>query len=194
MVIGLTGGIGSGKTTVARMFSELGIPIYIADLEAQVLIKRSKVIRRKLLALFGDKAYINGELNKPYIASQIFGDPELLSQMNAIIHPKVRSHFKRWLKKQSAPYVIYEAAILFEHNGHEHCDYVITVTAPKNERIKRVIKRDNSRREQVEAIMDNQWTDEQKIKLSDFVIKNSTLRKTRELVKDIHLRILNLKQ
>ena len=143
-IVGLTGGIGSGKTTVANFFSQLGVPVYIADLEAKGLMKRSKVIKRKLLQLFGKDAYIGVDINKPYIASKIFNDVSLLEKMNNIVHPKVASHFKRWLKKQDAPYVIKEAAIIFENGSYQSLDFIITVIASENIRIKRVMARDQS--------------------------------------------------
>ena len=116
MIVGLTGGIGSGKTTIAKWFQSQDIPVYIADKEAKALMNRSKVIKRKLVALFGEDAYKEGKLNREYLASKIFNDKTLLAKMNAIVHPKVASHFNRWLKKQDSPYVIKEAAIIFENN------------------------------------------------------------------------------
>ena len=104
-IVGLTGGIGSGKTTVAKLFMELGVPVYFADDEAKALMNRSKVIRRKLIELFGKRAYIKSGLNRPYLSKKIFNDKSLLDKMNAIVHPKVASHYKRWLKKQNAPYI-----------------------------------------------------------------------------------------
>lgn len=190
IIVGLTGGIGSGKTTVAKQFSELDIPIYIADDEAKSLMNRSKVIRRKLVKLFGDKAYIDGELNKPFIANIIFNDKTYLQQMNAIVHPKVAKHFEKWVLKQDAPYVIKEVAILFENNGHKTCDYVITVVAPIKTRIKRLLKRDHTSKEKIEAIINNQWTDEEKIKLSHFVIENIELDNTIKQVHKIHKKLL----
>ena len=190
IIVGLTGGIGSGKTTVAKQFSELGVPIYIADDEAKSLMNRSKVIKRKLIKLFGDKAYLNGELNRPYIANIIFNDKAYLNKMNAIVHPKVARHFEKWVLKQDAPYVIKEVAILFENNGHKACDYVITVVAPIETRIKRLLKRDNTSKEKIEAIMNNQWTDEEKIKHSHFVIKNIELDNTIKQVSKIHKKLL----
>lgn len=190
VVVGLTGGIGSGKTTVAKMFEEFGVPVYIADVEAKLLMNRSKIIKRKLKQLLGHEAYVDEKLNRPYIASKIFNDKELLQKINAIVHPKVASHFKRWIKKQSAPYIIKEVAILFENGSYKDCDYTITVTASKEEKIERVIKRDNSSKEKVIAIMNNQWSDVQRIELSDFVIKNQNLNKTKALVAEVHERIL----
>ena len=189
-IIGLTGGIGSGKTTVAKMFSEINVPIYTADTEAKKLINKSKVIKRKLIKLFGEKAYIDEKLNRDFIAQKIFNDKNLLEKMNAIVHPKVASHFERWLSKQNAPYIIKEAAILFENGSYLFCDAVILVIADKEVRMQRVIKRDNSSRSKVQAIINNQWDDSKKKALSQFIINNSTLSKTRIEVIKIHKEIL----
>lgn len=189
-IIGLTGGIGSGKTTVANMFMELGVPIYIADVEAKMLMSRSKIIKRKLIKLFGNDAYLEDKLNKPFIAQKIFNNKDLLEKMNAIVHPKVASHFKRWLAKQTTPYVIKEAAILFENNNYLHCDAIILVVADEATRIQRVIKRDNTSIKQVKAIIDNQWSDEKKVALSHFVLDNNTLSDTKKQVMKIHKKIL----
>jgi len=190
-IVGLTGGIGSGKTTVANFFKDLGVPIYIADDEAKALMIRSKVVKRKLIQLFGEKAYFGGKLNKPFIANKIFNDKALLEKMNSIVHPKVASHFKRWLNKQDTPYVIKEAAILFENGTYKSLDLVITVTAPEKVRINRVIERDKSSEEKVKAIIKNQWSDAKKVKLSDFIIENVNLKDTKTQVLKIHQKILN---
>ena len=189
-IIGLTGGIGSGKTTVAKMFQELHVPIYIADFEAKRIMNKSKIVKRKLIKLFGNKAYENEVLNKSFIADKIFNNKDLLSKMNAIIHPKVRAHFIKWVAKQSAPYIINETAILFENGGYLNCDAVITVTAPEEDRIRRVVNRDNSSVKKVKAIIENQWSDAKKIDLSQFVIINNKLQETKEQVKKIHKKIL----
>lgn len=185
-IVGLTGGIGSGKTTVAKMFSELGVPVYIADDEAKKLTNSSKVIRRKLIHLLGDQAYIDGSLNRKYVADKIFTDKALLNAVNAIIHPKVATHFKKWALRQKANYVIKEAAILFENGGYKECDVVILVTAPKTLRLQRVIKRDNATQGEIEQRMDNQWTDTRKKKLADIIIENIEIEKTRQQVQLIH--------
>ncbi|WP_336069050.1 dephospho-CoA kinase [Mesoflavibacter sp. CH_XMU1404-2] len=191
-LVGLTGGIGSGKTTVANFFKELGIPVYIADTEAKALMNRSIVIKRKLIALFGENAYQEGKLNREYLSQKIFNDKDLLQKMNAIVHPKVASHFKRWVKKQDAPYVISEAAILFENGSYKKYDYIITVTAPEHVRLKRVMSRDNSLEKKVKSVMDNQWKDAEKIKLSDFVIQNINLEEAKAQVQQIHKKLLQL--
>lgn len=191
IVVGLTGGIGSGKTTVANFFKELGIPIYIADVEAKKLMNKSKVLQRKIKKLFGEEAYINNELNRPFIAGKIFKNEALLQEMNAIVHPKVGKHFKKWVEKQqNVPYVIKEAAILFENNSYIHCDYIITVVVDEEIRIQRILKRDNTTKAKIKAIIDNQWNDEDKVKLSDFVIKNHTLKDTENQVLAIHKKLL----
>jgi len=189
-IIGLTGGIGSGKTTVAKMFQDLGIPIYIADLEAKKLMRSSKVIKRQLCALLGEQAYINNELNKPFIAGTIFNNKEILEEMNAIVHPKVGRHFKNWTTKQTSEYVIKEAAILFENGAYLNYDAMITVTASETDRIQRVMDRDNAPEERVKSVIKNQWNDAKKVALSQYVIVNNDLIETRQQVKDIHQRIL----
>ncbi len=190
IIVGLTGGIGSGKTTVAKEFSSLGIPVYIADDEAKTLMISSKGIKRKLIKLFGNQAYIDDKLNKPYIADAIFNNRDLLEQMNTIIHPKIANHFKKWLLKQHGFYVIKEAAILFENGGYKDCDVIITVTAPKELKIKRLLKRDNTNVTKIEAIMENQWRDDEKLKLSNYVIYNADLKTTKQQVLKIHQQIL----
>lgn len=186
MIVGLTGGIGSGKTTVAKLFLELGVPIYIADIEAKKMMNTSKIIKKKIIDLFGENAYLNNALNRPFLADKIFKDKVLLQKMNAIVHPKVASHFKKWVKKQDAPYVIKEVAILFENDSYKSCDAIITITAPIEIRIARVIARDNSSKEKVLSIINNQWSDEEKIKLSQFVITNMDLIKTKKQVAKTH--------
>ncbi|MBC2845467.1 dephospho-CoA kinase [Winogradskyella flava] len=190
VIIGLTGGIGSGKTTIGKYFKSLGIPIYIADKEAKALMNRSKVIKRKLIELFGESAYKDGKLNRPYLASKIFNDKILLDKMNAIVHPKVTAHFKRWLKKQNAPYIIKEAAIIFENNLEHQYDYIITVIADEDLRIDRVIRRDGTSKEKVKSIIANQLSDIEKIHKSDFVIMNNDLDEAKSQAKDIHSAIL----
>ena len=137
-VVGLTGGIGSGKTTVANYFRELGVPVYISDTEAKRLMNGSKKVREKIVALFGLKAYENGELNRKHISSKVFSDKEKLEALNRIVHPAVRADFQLWKQGQQAPYVVYEAAILFEQGGNRSCDFTILVTADREKRIARL--------------------------------------------------------
>jgi len=186
IIVGLTGGIGSGKTTVANLFKELDIPVYIADVEAKQLMNRSKVIKRKLLALFGEDAYQNNTLNRAYLANKIFNNKSNLEKMNAIVHPKVGAHFKRWLNKQNAPYVIKEVAIIFEHHQESQYDFIITVVADKEERMKRILQRDDTNKNKIEAIMANQLSDSEKAKKSDYVIVNNDRSTLENQVSKIH--------
>ncbi|MGB1312247.1 MAG: dephospho-CoA kinase [Bizionia paragorgiae] len=189
----LTGGIGSGKTTVAKMFAALGVPIYIADDEAKKLMVNSVVIKRKLTALFGEEAYIDNALNRPFLAKAIFNDKALLEQMNAIVHPEVGAHFEIWKAEQNAPYVIKEAAIIFENGSYKHYDCIITVHAPEAIKIERVLQRDDTSEEKIKAIMKNQWSDSEKIKRSHYVIENLNLDDTRLQVSEIHAKLLKIK-
>lgn len=194
IVVGLTGGIGSGKTTVAKFFEELGVPVYIADEQAKRLMNSSKVIRRKLIDLFGEEAYVDNKLNRPFIASKIFNDSTHLAQMNAIVHPKVGLDFKRWLKKQQSRYVIKEAAIIFEHQMQSQYDYIITVTADSKDKLSRVLKRDGTSEAKIMAIINNQMPDDEKAKKSDFVILNDCLEDTKKQVLKIHTKLLKIIQ
>ena len=189
-IVGLTGGIGSGKTTVAKQFKTLGVPVYIADEQAKNLMNKSKVIKRKLKSLFGDEAYINERLNRPFLAQKIFNDKDYLQQMNAIVHPKVAQHFSKWLAKQTAPYIIKEVAILFENGSYKDCYFIITVTATIENRIERLLKRDYTTISKIQSIMNNQWPDEKKIKLSHFVINNNNIEDTVRQVQYIHNELL----
>lgn len=190
-IIGLTGGIGSGKTTVAEMFHHMGVPVYIADVEAKRLTNTSKVIKKKLIALLGAAAYTHGGLDRAYVASIVFSDPKILQQVNNIIHPKVAAHFKRWMKRQQGVYCIKEAAILFENEGYKQCDLTILVVAPRETRIQRIMQRDDTTIEQIEQRMANQWPDEKKVLLADFVIENTDLKATQAQVKQIHKKLIN---
>ncbi|WP_432411447.1 dephospho-CoA kinase [Rasiella sp. SM2506] len=189
-IVGLTGGIGSGKTTVAAMFKELGVPVYIADVEAKKLANSSKIIRKKLIELLGEAAYDSTGLNRSFVAAYIFNDEKILQQVNQIIHPKVKAHFKRWVKQQEGVYCIKEVAILFENGGYKECDYTILITAPKKVKIKRLLQRDNTTEEAVLARMKNQWSDAKKIKLAHTVLENTDLEKTQKAVLALHKKLL----
>ena len=190
-IVGLTGGIGSGKTTVAHMFKVLGVPIYIADLEAKKLMNTSKVLKRKLVALLGEEAYGTDGLNRVYIASKIFTDKTLLDKMNALVHAKVAKHFKQWLEKQTADYVIKESAIIFEHQMESQFDCIILVTTNKDERIKRVLSRDHTSKEKIESIMKHQLSDSETMHKADFIIVNNDLEDTKKQVLKTHKSIIN---
>lgn len=190
IIVGLTGGIGSGKTTVAKMFKKLGIPVYDSDKEAKKLMNKSKEIRLKITALFGKKAYKKGKLNRKFIAEAVFADKGLLSKLNAIVHPAVKSHFYDWVKKQTAPYVIQETALIFENGMEDRFDKVVLVTAPQELRIERVMSRDEVSKNEVLARIANQLHDSHKKKKSDFVIENTDLTATRKQVETIHQELI----
>ena len=190
ITVDLTGGIGSGKTTVANLFMELGIPVYIADTEAKRLMHTSKVIKRKLLEEFGEKAYIKNKLNRAFLSNIVFNDKKKLAAINKIVHPSVANSFKRWLNKQDSAYAIQENAILFESNSTDKFDIIITVIAPIKDKIDRVMKRDLVTKEEVLARMYNQISDKEKIKKSNFVIENQDINLTKNEVSKIHKLIL----
>lgn len=189
-IVGLTGGIGSGKTTVAGFFKDLNIPVYIADDAGKRLMNSSSKIRREIIEIFGQAAYNGNSPDRKFIASRVFNDPDQLEKLNRIIHPAVESDFNEWLKEQTSEYVIYEAAILFETGSYKKCDYSILVTASQMLRIQRLQKRDNSSKEEIQERMDNQWSNEKKSRLADFIINNEELAQTKKQVEVIHDKIL----
>ncbi|AZJ31209.1 dephospho-CoA kinase [Tenacibaculum mesophilum] len=188
MVIGLTGGIGSGKSTVINIFSEFeNIAIYIADDEAKKLMNTSKRIKEQLITEFGEEVYINHKLNRPYLASIVFNNKKKLAILNAIVHPAVNKHLQQFLKKNSIKdYILYENAILFENGSDSFCDKIITITAPEHIRIERVIKRDRTTIQEVKNRIKNQWSETKKILQSNYLINNISLLKTKDEVLKIH--------
>tara|TARA_B110000037_G_scaffold63617_1_gene77744 strand:- start:13 stop:609 length:597 start_codon:yes stop_codon:yes gene_type:complete len=189
-IVGLTGGIGGGKTTVAHMFKLLGVPVFNSDEEAKVLMDNSVVIKQELIQLLGKNSYKNGTLNKPYIATKIFQDKALLKELNAIVHPRVAAAFDAWVLNQTTPYVLKEVAILFETGAQVLVDLIITVTAPIEMRIERVIRRDKKSKKDVELIIENQLPDSEKINKSHYIIENKTRFTTEKKVLEIHNKIL----
>lgn len=171
--IGITGGIGSGKSTVCNFFHLLGIPVFNADLEAKRIMNESALIRSKILLLFGQNIYLpNKTIDRKKLAEIIFNSPPLLQKVNSIIHPEVRNYFYEWCSQQKSSYIIHEAAILFESGFYKMMDYTILVTALEKQRINWVIKRDKSDSKRVKDRIAKQWTDKQKKDLADYTIKN----------------------
>jgi dephospho-CoA kinase len=192
-IIGLTGGIGSGKTTVANHFRSLGIPVYIADDEARKIMNSDRIIKA-IKETFGETIFENNILNRARLAEIVFAKPDKLKALNAIVHPAVKKHFKEWLLEHAAfPLVVYEAAILFESGSYKDFDWIISVSAPLEARIHRVIERDKTSRELVLKRINAQWTDEQRISKSDFVIDNVDAEITKMKTEEI-LKILKIKQ
>ncbi len=188
-LIGLTGGIGSGKSTVAAVFSAMLIPVYESDTRAKELMNQDPELKKGIIGLLGPEAYTpEGQLNRSRIASQVFNDPSLLQQLNSLVHPAVAKDVHAWMEKdviKSAPYVIKESAILFEEHLTANLDAVILVIAPEALRIARVIHRDKVTEEQVRERMRHQWPHVQKIPLADYVIYNDGQRSLIEQVTDI---------
>lgn len=191
-IIGLTGGIGSGKSTIAGYFKALGVPVYIADEEARKLMDNPEIIQ-KVQSVFDENVIENKVLNRKKIAELVFSSPEKLKELNGIIHPEVKKHFISWVKAhEKYPFVIKEAAILFESGSYKDCDKIIVVTASEDVRIQRVMNRDAVAKEQVLERMHHQWPEEKKIKMSDFVIQNSDLEQSKQKVSEILKELNNM--
>ncbi len=190
-IIGLTGGIGSGKTTVAKIFEALEVPVYYADDEAKKLYVTDKGMKDEIVKTFGEKTYENNQLNREYLGKLVFEDHKKLEKLNAIVHPRLEKHYQKWLKQfKDKPYVLKEAAILIEMGGHQFCDKIILVTAPENIRVQRVIKRDKTTELQVKNRIDKQMSDEEKKAFADYFIDNSGNKMLIPQVMEIHQQIL----
>ena len=170
--IGITGGIGSGKSVVARIFETLGIPVYYADKEAKRLMNEDAGLRKQIIAGFGELAYSNGVLNRQWLASAVFNDPDKLLLLNSLVHPATILDSDQWMRMQNTPYVLKEAALIFESEAHRHLDLVIGVTAPEALRISRTIQRDGITVEEVKLRMLSQMDEEMKMRLCQYVIIN----------------------
>jgi len=184
-IIGLTGGIGSGKSTVLKMFKELGVDTYVADVEAKKIMNSDKELIRQICEAFGEKTYVNGVLNNSYLASVVFNNKEKLTLLNGLVHPKVKEHFNAFIQTSISKFIIYEAAILFESGSSKFCDLIITVIADFKDRLERIQKRDKISEAQILERVNNQLDDNFKIKHSNFVIKNTNLNATKLQVKTI---------
>jgi len=170
--IGLTGGIGSGKSTVAKIFEVLGIPVYYADDAARRLMNEDENLKQQIIHHFGSDAYVDGKLNRSHLAKMVFDDKEKLALLNSLTHPAVMHDSEEWMKAQNAPYTLREAALIFESGINKYLDYVIGVSSPESQRIQRTINRDSVTSEQVLARMKNQWDEDVKMQLCDFIIYN----------------------
>jgi len=172
--IGLTGNMGSGKTTVSKIFEILGVPVFYADDEAKKVMTADQQLKKEIKAAFGEQSYFgDGSLNRKHIAALVFNDKKQLETLNSIVHPAVFRSFDQWVKNYSqVPYVVKEAALLFESDSYKLCDYTVMVQAPLEGRIERAMKRDNLTRAEVESRNANQFSEEKKTQLADYVIKN----------------------
>ena len=190
--IGLTGGIGSGKTTVAKIFELLNVPVYYADAVSKSLYTTDKDLMQSIKAHFGESIYTGNQLNRSMMASIVFNDPAKLAILNSLVHPPTIRHAEEWMQQQTAPYLIKEAALLFESGSAAGLDYIIGVHTPKHVRIKRVMDRDGVSREEVLSRMERQVDESIKMKLCDFIIDNSGQQLVIPQVLQLHQYILKL--
>lgn len=192
MIIGLTGGIGSGKSTVAKIFQHLGIPVFFADEESKRILDTDPILQNRLQNLLGKDLIKAGVIDKVYMAQKIFSDESLLQEVNALLHPLVGIAFKHWaLQQHNAPYVMREAAILFESNTYKDCDKIVVVTAAESLRLERVMRRSNLSAEAVKARMKKQWPQERKDAMADYLVDNSGEKSLIKQVIAIHENIIS---
>ena len=187
----LTGGIGSGKSTVLKLFNELGVPTFAADDSAKKAMEQDASIQQQIIEIFGEASYIKGKLNRSFIAQKVFGNQEKLQQLNAVVHPAARAAYVNWQQKQDAPYTIYEFPLVFELGEQDRFDGVILVVSSESLRIQRVKKRDNISEDAIRKRIMHQWTDEQKQPLADMVIHNDIMDETVSQVHRLHLQLMH---
>jgi dephospho-CoA kinase len=190
--IGLTGGIGSGKSTVARIFEVLGIPVYYADAEAKRIMNEDQMLREEIIKHFGKNAYENGQLNSKYLAAIVFNDRQKLDLLNGLVHPATIRDSEYWMKQQTTPYAIKEAALIFESHSQEYLDYVIGVSAPEPLRIHRTMQRDGITRDGVLARMGKQLQEIIKMRLCDFIIHNDEQQLVIPQVITLHEKLIGI--
>lgn len=184
--IGITGGIGSGKTSISKAFTTLGVPVYNSDVRAKLLMLENKDLKHSIIEHFGPESYVENGLNRSFLAEKVFKDKAELEKLNSLVHPAVFKDYDEWKQKQDFCYHLKEAAILFESGSYKTCDEVILVTVPLEERIHRVMKRDGWSKEQVIERISKQWSDEKKIELADHVWKNDNEEKLLEKLLKFH--------
>ena len=188
--VGITGGIGSGKTTVAKVFEVLGVPVYYADEAAKRLMNEDEILKDKIQHHFGKECYVEGKLNRKYLSELVFTNDKKLALLNSIVHPATIADAQKWMQQQTTPYAVKEAALIFESGSQQELDYVIGVFTPIPMRIQRVIKRDQLSREEIKARMDKQMDESIKMRLCDFVITNDEQQMVIPQVIQIHNTIL----
>ena len=183
--VGLTGGIGSGKTTVSEVFHSLGIPVYNSDKRAKYLMENDPSLRVAIIQYFGEESYRSEVLNRLYLSEQVFSDKSKLQKLNSIVHPVVGNDFALWCKNQSAPFVLKEAAILIESGAYKGLDKIIVVTASENVRMERVMERDGVKASEVRDRINNQMTDSERLQYADFIIDNDGIQMLISQVKEV---------
>jgi dephospho-CoA kinase len=190
--VGLTGGIGSGKSTVAQLFEVLGVPVYYADIEAKKLMSEDKELRQEIMENFGKEAYTNEVLNRKYISAIVFSDPLKLELLNSIVHPATKKDGENWMNRQNTVYAIHEAALIFEAKVADRLDYVIGVSSPQELRIKRAMERDHVTREEIVRRMTQQLDEEIKMSRCDFVVINDEQKLLIPQVLELHAKLIAL--
>lgn len=191
-IIGLTGGIGSGKSKILSVFSTYGIPCYESDRRAKWLMQKDAELKSQIKSFFGDQIYENDQFNQRKLAKLVFANKGKLEALNSLVHPRVKMDFKSFVSQQDTPYIIKEAAILFETGGEKDCDATILVTAPEKLRLQRVLNREKISSMDIKARINNQWSDSRKIPLADYVINNIDWDKTLKKIDEIHQKLLVL--
>lgn len=187
--VGIIGGIGSGKSTVCRLLANCGVAVYVADDRAKELMQSNDSVRRSLVETFGDDTYVDGTLNRAYLAEHVFSDKEALARLNSIVHPAVMADFDSWASVQSGDYVVLESAILFEAGLDDRVDTTVAVMAPREVRLERAMQRDGATREQIERRMNNQLSDDELCTRSKYAVVNILLEDLEEDVEQLHRRL-----
>ena len=184
--VAITGGIGTGKTTISSMFADKGIPVFNSDEIAKEIMNTNSLLKNEIVTAFGDKAYDKNKLNKEYLSDVIFNNETLLKKINSIVHPYVADEFNSWIQEQDSKYIIYESAIIFENQAEDFFDKIICVTASEEEVISRIMKRNDFSVDKIKSIINKQLSNDAKIQKSDYVIENINISKLSDKVLEIH--------
>jgi len=184
--VAITGGIGTGKTTISNMFADKGVPVFNSDEIAKEIMNTNSLLKNEIVTAFGDKVYDKNKLNKEYLSDVIFNNESLLKKINSIVHPYVADEFNSWIEEQDSKYIIYESAIIFENQAEDFFDKIICVTASEEDVISRVMKRNNFSVDKIKSIINKQLPNGAKIQKSDYVIENTNISKLSDKVLEIH--------
>tara|TARA_Y100001947_G_C10343649_1_gene306588 strand:+ start:2425 stop:3009 length:585 start_codon:yes stop_codon:yes gene_type:complete len=184
--VAITGGIGTGKTTISSMFSDKGIPVFNSDEIAKEIMNTDSLLKNEIVTAFGDKAYDKNKLNKEYLSDVIFNNETLLKKINSIVHPYVAEEFNSWIQEQNSKYIIYESAIIFENQAEDSFDKIICVTASEEEVISRIMKRNDFSVDKIKSIINKQLPNDAKVQKSDYVIESMNISKLSDKVLEIH--------
>ena len=184
--VAITGGIGTGKTTISNMFADKGVPVFNSDEIAKEIMNTNSLLKNEIVTAFGDKVYDKNKLNKEYLSDVIFNNESLLKKINSIVHPYVADEFNSWIEEQDSKYIIYESAIIFENQAEDFFDKIICVTASEENVISRVMKRNNFSVDKIKSIINKQLPNGAKIQKSDYVIENTNISKLSDKVLEIH--------